>query len=247
MPDAPQVLGLSGIEAVLASRGLLFGAALERARRLEAESGEPIDRVAAKLGLVSERDLAAAYAELIGSPVVVAADFPAEPVAPGRIRRTFLKQARVIPLTEHETTLVVAMADPLDDGAARALEFALDKEVLRRVALPADIESAYERLYGEGRSAIDRISDAAGEREDEDRDTDLERLKDLASEAPVIRLVNALITRAVEMGASDIHLESRIRREPAAATLSHRRPIARDRAAGAPLGRDRRWTARWRS
>jgi general secretion pathway protein E len=208
MPDAPQVLGLSGIEAVLASRGLLFGAALERARRLEAQSGERIDRVAAKLGLVSERDLAAAYAELIGSPVVVVADFPAEPVAPGRIRRTFLKQARVIPLTEHETTLVVAMADPLDDGAARALEFALDKEVRRRVALPADIESAYERLYGEGRSAIDRISDAAGEREDEDRDTDLERLKDLASEAPVIRLVNALITRAVEMGASDIHLES---------------------------------------
>src|SRR6516165_1661021 len=112
MPDAPQVLGLSGIEAVLASRGLLFGAALERARRLEAESGERIDRIAAKLGLVSERDLAAAYAELIGSAVVAAADLPAEAVASERITRTFLKQGRVIPLEEPETALVVAMADP---------------------------------------------------------------------------------------------------------------------------------------
>ncbi len=181
MPDGPHAVGSSSIGAVLASRGLLSGAALDRARRLEAESGERIDRVAAKLGLVSERDLAAAYAELIGSPIVVAAEFPAEPVGPERIRRMFLKQARLIPLAESEAALVVAMADPFDDEAARALEFALDKEVRRRVALPADIEAAYERLYGEGRSAIDRISDAAGEREDEDRDADLERLKDLST------------------------------------------------------------------
>jgi general secretion pathway protein E len=208
MPDGPQAVGSPSIERVLASRGLLSAAALERARRLEAESGERIDHIAAKLGLVSERHLASVYAELIGSPVLDPTDFPAEPVAAERLGRAFLKQARVIPLAESGDALVVAMADPLDDRAARALEFALDKPVHRRVALPADIEAAYERLYGEGRSAIDRISDAAGEREDDDRDTDLERLKDLASEAPVIRLVNAVITRAVEMGASDIHLES---------------------------------------
>ena len=208
MPDGPRLTLSSSIERVLTDSGLLSGAALERAQRLEAESGERIDHIAAKLGLVSERDLAAAYAELTGSPIVTAAEFPAEPVAPDRITRTFLKQARVIPLAETETVLVVAMADPLDDIVARALEFALDKEVHRRVALPADIERGYERLYGEGGSAIERIYDAAGERADEDRDADLERLKDLASEAPVIRLVNALITRAVEIGASDIHLES---------------------------------------
>jgi general secretion pathway protein E len=208
MPDGPQHFDSSSFEQVLVGRGLLSGAALERARRLEAESGERIDRIAAKLGLVSERDLAAAYAELIGSPVVAAADFPAEPVAPDRIKRMFLKEARVIPLAESETAIVVAMADPLDDAAVRALEFALDKQIHRRAGVPADIEAAHERLYSEGRSALDRISDAAGEREDQDRDSDLERLKDLASEAPVIRLVNALITRAVEMGASDIHLES---------------------------------------
>ncbi len=100
------------------------------------------------------------------------------------------------------------MADPLDDTAARALAFAFDKPVLRRVALPADIEAACERLYGEGRSSAERLGEAAGERDDDDRDADLERLQDLASEAPVIRLVNGLVSRAVEMRASDIHLES---------------------------------------
>jgi general secretion pathway protein E len=100
------------------------------------------------------------------------------------------------------------MADPLDNRLARALEFALGREIQRRVALPADIETAYERLCGEGCSAIERISDAVGDREEEDRDADLDRLKDLASEAPVIRLINAAITRGVEMGTSDIHLES---------------------------------------
>jgi general secretion pathway protein E len=146
---------------------MISAAALERARRLEAESGERFDRVAAKLGLVSERDMAAAYAALI-----------------------------------------VAMADPLDDPAAQALAFAIEKQVERRAAVPADIEAAYERLYSEGRVAIDMIDEHAAQRGDDDRDADMERLKDLASEASVIRLVNGLVARAVEMRASDIHLES---------------------------------------
>jgi general secretion pathway protein E len=195
------------IAHLLAERGLLSAAALERARRLELESGERIDRIAAKLGLVSERDLAAAYAELLGSPLVVPTEFPAQPVGGERIPRAFLKQAQLIPLADQAQALVVAMADPLDDRAAWALEFALDKPVERRAAVPADIETAYNRLYGDGRPAIEQIYDLAGEREDADRDEDFARLKDLASEAPVIRLVNALITRAVEIGASDIHLE----------------------------------------
>ncbi|MGH7212408.1 MAG: type II secretion system protein GspE, partial [Acetobacteraceae bacterium] len=73
MPDGAPAPAATRIEAVLAARGLLGGAALDRVRRLEAESGERIDHIAAKLGLVSERDLAHAYAAVIGSPVLTAA------------------------------------------------------------------------------------------------------------------------------------------------------------------------------
>ena len=204
-------LGLNGgadIESVLTGRGLLSGAALERVRRLEAESGERIDLIAAKLGLVSDRDLAEAYASLLGSPVLSRDQFPAEPVAPDRLSAAFLKRARLIPLAETDSAIVIGMADPLDDSSAGAVEFAVRKPVERRAAVPSDIDAVYDRLYAEGRSAIDRIYEAAGERGDTDRESDLERLKDLASEAPVIRLVNTLVTQAVEMLASDIHLES---------------------------------------
>jgi general secretion pathway protein E len=203
--------GLNGgadIESVLTSRGLLSGAALERVRRLEAESGERIDLIAAKLGLVSDRDLAEAYASLLGSPVLSRDQFPAEPVAPDRLSAAFLKRARLIPLAETDSAIVIGMAAPLDDSSAGAVEFAVRKAVERRAAVPSDIDAVYDRLYAEGRSAIDRIYEAAGERGDTDRESDLERLKDLASEAPVIRLVNTLVTQAVEMLASDIHLES---------------------------------------
>lgn len=203
-----RVNGGADIQSVLIERGLLNDAALDRLRRLEAESGERIDLIAAKLGMISDKDLAGAYAVAVGSPLLAAEDFPDEAVAADRVRAAFAKRARVIPLQETDDSLVVAMADPLDDASVRAMRFATGKRIERRAALPADIDAAHDRLYGEGRQAIDDIYDAAGEREDGDRDSDLERLKDLASEAPVIRLVNSIVTRAVEMRASDIHIES---------------------------------------
>lgn len=152
------------IQAVLTGRGLLSGSALERVRRLRSETGERIDRIAAKLGLISDRDLAHAYATLLGFPVVTANEFPAAPVAPDRVSLGFIRRARLVPLAETDTALTVAMADPLDDGAVRALEFALSKPVHRRSALPADIDAALDRLYAEGGSAIDQIYAAVGGR-----------------------------------------------------------------------------------
>ncbi len=199
--------GGGDIVSVLTARGLLNDAALDRLRRLEQESGERIDRIAAKLGMVSDKDLAGAYAGTLGSPLVTADDYPDEPVAADRISAAFAKRARLIPLAEDDDRLAVAMADPLEDGTARALEFATGKRIERRAAVPAEIDAAYDRLYGSGRGAVDELYDQ-GEREDAGHESDLERLKDLASEAPTIRLVNALITRAVEARASDIHIES---------------------------------------
>jgi general secretion pathway protein E len=195
MPDGPLPATAPTIETILARRGALSGAALDRARRLEAESGERIDRIAAKLGMVSDADLAAAYAELLGAPVLTAAEFPAAPLVLDGLQTSFLKTARSIPIAAHEAGLTVAMADPLDDAAVRALEFALDRPVLRRAALPTDIEAAYDRLYGDPAAAGAGFIELA-ERADEDRDADLERLKDLASEAPAARAVRCLSGRS---------------------------------------------------
>lgn len=208
MPDAGGLTaeGSVSVGDWLTRRGKLAPAALERAQRLVRERGERLETVLIRLGLVAERDVADALAALLGLPLAEAADFPAEPVLPERINRKFLRHTRCLPLACGDDGLALAMADPLDAQAVEAVMLAVRQPVLRRVALPSDLEAAWERLYGEGRSSVGAIVDEIGGHLD-DAEDDVERLKDLASEAPVVRLVNLLIARAVEARASDIHLD----------------------------------------
>jgi general secretion pathway protein E len=185
----------------------LTQAGLDRAVRLAGESGERLERVLAQLGLVSERDIAETVAALLDLPMAALEDYPAEPVLEARLSLKFLKEAQLLPLADRAGSLAVAMVDPLNDYAADAAAFAADKPVLRFVAYPADFEAAFDRLYGGGRSEIDSIAEQARGNGDASADEDVERIKDSASEAPVIRLVNLLIARAVEARASDIHIE----------------------------------------
>ncbi|MEI9997232.1 MAG: type II secretion system ATPase GspE [Rhizomicrobium sp.] len=193
--------------AHLIAAGKLAPAGAQRAERLAAESGERLELVLARLGLASERDIAESLAALLGLDLAVAADYPGSPLFEERLSRQFLREAQVLPLADGASGLVLAMVDPLNDYAAEAARFASGKPVLRRVALPADFETAFARLYGSGKSEIHQIAHETRDRAEESASDDVDRIKDSASEAPVIRLVNLLITRAVEVRASDIHIE----------------------------------------
>ncbi len=106
------------------------------------------------------------------------------------------------------------------------------------VAIPTELEAALERLYGAGKSAVGQLIGDVETRADELAfDADVQQLKDLASEAPVIRLVSLLITNALEMRASDIHIEPFENRLDRA--LPHRRRAARGRVAAASASRRR--------
>jgi general secretion pathway protein E len=191
----------------LIERGKLDAASLERAQRLQAETGERIHVILTKLGLVAEKDMALVLADCLGLPLVTADDYPAEPVLEDRISPKFLKESRIIPLAETGQGLELAMADPLDSYVVDAVRLSAGRPVLPRVGVPADIEVAFERLYGSGRTSIEQILEGDAARKGEETVQDVEHLKDLASEAPVIRLVNHVISKAVETRASDIHIE----------------------------------------
>ena len=191
----------------LVRTGKVQAGALERAEHLAGESNEHLVSVLTRLGLISERDLAEALSQLLDLPIAAASDYPAEPVLEEHLGKKFLRDARVIPLRESDEGVVVAAANPLDTYATDAVRFAVGKPVILNVALPADLEAAHERLYGDGRSGIHQISEQSQDHVDESLNDDVDRLKDIASEAPVIRLVNLLITQAVEARASDIHIE----------------------------------------
>ncbi len=195
------------IGKLLIERGKLNAADLDRARRVQQETPERINVILTQLGLVSEGDMAEALALYLDLPLVTAADYPTQAILEDQISTKFLKEYRIIPLADTAEGLVLAIADPLDAYAVNAMRLLTGKPVLPRVGVPAEIEAAFERLYGTSKASIENIFEEVTSEEDEGTNEDIERLKDLASEAPVIRMVNMLISRAVEMRASDIHIE----------------------------------------
>jgi general secretion pathway protein E len=206
-PRATSPAGLSPSEALaaaLVARGS-DSRAIERGRRVAAESGQRLDAVLLQLGLISERDLAEAAATMLETRVVTPDRYPeALPEAAAALAPRFLRSARVLPMALEGEALVVAMADPLDEFAPAAIAAATGRAVRVEVAVPIELEAALNRLIAEQTEAAAADGDdTAGDRLEEDA----ERLKDLASEAPVIRLVNQIIARAVETRASDIHIE----------------------------------------
>ncbi|MEI2742129.1 MAG: type II secretion system ATPase GspE [Candidatus Competibacter sp.] len=192
---------------LLVAHQKLAAADLQRAQRVRESTGEGLDTLLVKLGLVSERDLAEAVAARLELPLVKPVDYPEMPVTNGGISSRFLKESRVIPLFEDDQGLTVAMANPTDDYVLSALRLATGKAITPRVAIPTELEIAFERLYGSGRSAMGQIVDSIGLADDLTDEEQIQHLKDLASEAPVIRLVNLMVARAVESRASDIHIE----------------------------------------
>ena len=176
--------------------------AIDRARLVALESGQRVESVMIQLGLATERQIAEAAAALLGLAVVTPDRYPmALPASATRLTPRFLRGARALPLAEQDGELIVALADPLDTFAATAIAEATGLRVRIEVAVPVELEAALLRLLPDEDQPEDS-SDEARPLED-----DAERLKDLASEAPVIRLVNQIAARAVETGASDIHIE----------------------------------------
>ncbi|PXF32845.1 general secretion pathway protein GspE [Pokkaliibacter plantistimulans] len=194
---------------------------LERAQRLyNPVSDGRFSAFLVRLGLVSERDLAEHFAAQYQLPrwqgdeaQLALLDVAALP----EVSLRFLRQHKVFPYgwqsaAEREATqgeplplLQVVLADPEDRYVVDALSYACEAQVAVSIGLASDIDELLERYYGQGRSAMGSLVESIGESGDVVED--VEHLKDLASEAPVIRLVNLLIQRAVERRASDIHIE----------------------------------------
>ena len=194
--------------ALLVDRGRLKQDDLARAERLLAEAPETrLTALLARLGLVSERDLAEAWSATLQLPLWQARDAPDAPPETALSVR-FMKQYHALPVAESGAALQVATADPGDPYIAHAVQLACGRQVSLVVAARSEIDDLIERWHGAGRSALGTIVEGLeGEGGEASGDDDIEHLRDLASEAPVIRLVNLLIQRAVEARASDIHIE----------------------------------------
>jgi general secretion pathway protein E len=194
------------VSQYLLDSGRLRKSDLKRAEAYREQNGGDLVTLMVRLGLVSERDVAEAESNLLDMPMVSTGDLPDEPPDLESVSLRFLKQNMLLPIEMTDNTLVVVMANPRDRFSLKALAMASGREVEPRVGIASEIENGIEKLFGGGRSAMGQIVDSLGG-EGEDELEDVEHLRDLASEAPVIRLVNLILQRAVEARASDIHIE----------------------------------------
>ncbi len=187
---------------ILLERGLVTREDLDRALEIQRERGDKLGRILVDLGFIAQKDLLQALSDQLGVPLAHIDGPPAVSPETERLSSQFLRQAKILPLRLEGQTLTLAMADPLDFETLSAARMATGLDILPEIATESEILDALERYYGEA----DKES-AVLSRDGEEAAADLEHLRDMASEAPVIRLVNAMIASAVERRASDIHLE----------------------------------------
>ncbi|MGL4397056.1 MAG: GspE/PulE family protein [Hyphomicrobium sp.] len=191
----------------LVNRGVIEELAAKRAERAQKQSGERFDLVLSRLGLVSEAALTVQVAHFLGVPLADPASFPLQPLFAGLVEPSFLKSNSLLPVSAGPDGVIVALADPMAGEAAAAFSYLVGQPVSIELAPQKDIERAIDRLYDADASA--RSTPPSPATADGVQDDDVRQLADLGSEAPVIRLVNELITRAAEMQASDVHFEPR--------------------------------------
>lgn len=208
-PINSQQLSAHSVEALcgwlLANAGLKAGD-LERAQRLALESeGSSLTELLTRLGLVSELDLARAWASALQAPLLLAENVSLSGEALPELSERFLRHYRLLPIGTHADGVHVLAANPGNAYGLDAVAYACQAPVYVSVGAASEVDALIERLYGQGRSAMGSLIETLDEHGGTEED--IEHLKDLASEAPVIRLVNLILQRAVEQRASDIHIE----------------------------------------
>ena len=200
MTPANSIEAAPRLGELLVERGLIATEDLDRALELQKERGDKLGRILVDMGYLAQRDLLNALSAQLGLPIATLSTLPSAPELEGLSPR-FLRQSLLFPVSIEDNTLTLAMADPLDFEAINAVQTFSKLEVRPQLAAEQDIIDALDRVYAESDQQSATIGFATGDEED------LEQLRDMASEAPVIRLVNAMIAQAIEKRASDIHIE----------------------------------------
>ena len=199
----PRLLG-----EILVAEGLTTADAVDRALARQRTTGELIGEALAALGAVNEDDVARALAVQQDLPYVWREELPSTVPVLKNVSPKYLRQYRICPITIEGGVLTVASADPLNTIVADDLRQATGLTIKFVVSSATGILETIDRNYdGANASALQRIVEGMDEERAPDGDEDVNHLRDMAFEAPVVRLVNLLVENAITAEASDIHIE----------------------------------------
>src|SRR6185369_5178247 len=202
VPASSKNLGVTLLEAGVITPEMLVLA--------EARAGDARERIGdalVELGAASEDDVLRALAAQRGLAFLSAEELPFTPPVLKNLSPKYLRQYAACPIAVEGSTATVATADPTNPLLVDELRQTLALNIALCVAPRQAILEAIERTYGAS-TALQKIVEGMGPTDGEgDREEDITQLRDMAFEAPVVRLVNLLIEEAVASEASDIHIE----------------------------------------
>jgi type IV pilus assembly protein PilB len=187
---------------ILIEQGLITSAQLEQALEEHRRTPKSLGRVLIDLGMIKEADLVRALAEQVGLEFVDLSDYHIDPSSTTLLPDALARRYRAIPIGERDGRLLVAMSDPANVYALDDIRTITNRDVQPVVATAADIEQAIQRFAG-----MDGQVEALASQASEELAADDEHLEAALEEAPIVKLVQAIMTQAVGDRASDVHIE----------------------------------------
>jgi len=200
------------VEKILLTHNKISPKTLEEVKANNFQNGNFLGKTLVEHGYIHANTLLETLAKELDKPYVKLKDYPRDklPVAGLEISNAFMRENVVFPLSLENDGLTLAVFNPFDFSSIEDLQISLGRPIRTVLSNEEDILEAIETFYGEGGSALDRMVDDIEEEEADNLALDsesAEHIRDMASEAPVIKLVNHIISQAIESGASDIHIE----------------------------------------
>ncbi|MBN1916702.1 MAG: type II secretion system ATPase GspE [Verrucomicrobia bacterium] len=198
---------------LLVELGIVTSAQLKEAVEERERTGKMLGHILVDFGFIGERDLLNVIADNLGMEVVDLKGLEIPDDVIKTVEPAIARAYGIIPVAEENGTIIVALSDPLNPTILDDLHFMLDKHVRGAIADKEDIEDAITRHYGDaGGSVEDLLKEIESgipitEVDEEHVADDVISLRELATEAPVVKLLNLVLIQAIKDRASDIHFE----------------------------------------
>ncbi len=189
---------------ILIEQGLISEDQLREALQVQERVPKSLGRILIDLHLIKETDLVRALAHQIGLEFVDLGDYPIDPMATALIPESVAHRYRALPIGERDGRLLVAMSDPANVYALDDIRTITGREVEPVVATSTDVTAAI-RKYSEVGSEVEALATEASALAEDS--IDLNVAEAAVEDAPVVKLVHQLLSRAVNERASDVHIE----------------------------------------
>ena len=189
---------------ILLEQGLISEEHLQRALDEHRNTPKSLGRVLIDLGYIRERDLVRALAEQVGLEFVDLTEYRIDAAATALLPEALCRRYRALPIGEEDGKLLVAMSDPANVYALDDIRTITGRDVRPVVATSNDVEQAIQKFSGMDEQVEALASEAADAL---DTEGDLTRVEAAVEEAPIVKLVQAIMTQAAADRASDVHIE----------------------------------------